>query len=161
MAGPKISIRDAYRKIALGLLSICIGAKAYEYYTKAAARRKKWKQIEEDRLEAIRCYQLKHPEVTKDQQQIVDLSAEGLTRSLLEEKLTAVEVLEAFIAEVVNIGRKHSAGRLEIIDDAIRIAQDLDRLKPSDRRPLHGVPVLIQVSNRGPALENLASLINH
>ncbi len=58
-------------------------------------------------------------------------------------RLTAVEVMEAFIARAVEVNRDVNA-ITEFVEEALPKARELDSLPPEDRGPLHGVPVSLK-----------------
>jgi fatty acid amide hydrolase len=81
-------------------------------------------------------------EVKPEHEQILALSDENLLRDLQERRLTAVQVLDAFIAKAFEIQKKHNC-IVQFIPEAKEWAKELDALKEV-KGPFHGLPISIK-----------------
>lgn len=94
---------------------------------------------------SMKWYEERYGELSSDQAAIVALDFPELKERLRDGSLTAVEVLEAFIAKAIQVTKINNSVT-EFIDGALERARELDALSASERGPLHGLPISLKVS---------------
>jgi amidase len=97
--------------------------------------------------------------VTAEQERIAAMDLPELRELLQKGELTAVKVLEAFLAAAVAANRRTNAVT-EFLEDALSRARGLDSLPQGSRGPLHGIPISLKVNFNNELVTKVMLCIN-